>query len=52
MDKSSNNVSYMTPSEAATLLMISPITLRHWALAGKLAFMTHRVDIDVLLKMK
>ncbi|NOX91857.1 MAG: response regulator [Gammaproteobacteria bacterium] len=40
MDKSSNKVRYMTPSEAATLLMISPVTLRHWALAGKLAFVT------------
>jgi len=30
----------MTPSEAATLLMISPVTLRHWALAGKLDFVT------------
>ncbi len=40
MDKSSNKVRYMTPSEAATLLMISPVTLRHWALAGKLDFVT------------
>jgi len=40
MDKPSNKVRYMTPSEAATLLMISPVTLRHWALAGKLAFVT------------
>jgi len=30
----------MTPSEAATSLMISPVTLRHWALAGKLNFVT------------
>ncbi|HHI92938.1 MAG TPA: response regulator [Gammaproteobacteria bacterium] len=40
MGKSQNKVRYMTPSEAATLLMISPVTLRHWALAGKLAFVT------------
>ncbi len=40
MDKSVSKVRYMTPSEAATLLMISPVTLRHWALAGKLDFVT------------
>jgi len=40
MNKYANKVRYMTPSEAATLLMISPVTLRHWALAGKLAFVT------------
>jgi len=40
MDKPPNKIRYMTPSEAASLLMISPVTLRHWALAGKLAFVT------------
>lgn len=40
MNKPSDRVRYMTPSEAATLLMISPVTLRHWALAGRLAFVT------------
>lgn len=39
-DKPSGRIRYMTPSEAATLLMISPVTLRHWALAGRLAFVT------------
>jgi len=40
MGNTSERVRYMTPSEAATLLMISPVTLRHWALAGRLAFVT------------
>lgn len=40
MSKPANKIRYMTPSEAATLLMISPVTLRHWALAGKLNFVT------------
>lgn len=31
---------YLSPSEAAARLMVSPVTLRHWALAGKLAFVT------------
>lgn len=31
---------YLNPSEAAARLMISPVTLRHWALAGRLAFVT------------
>jgi excisionase family DNA binding protein len=40
MGDSGEKVRYMTPSEAASLLMVSPVTLRHWALAGKLAFVT------------
>ena len=40
LDKSSNKPRYLTPQEAATRLMVSPVTLRHWALAGKLAFVT------------
>lgn len=31
---------YLSPNEAAARLMISPVTLRHWALAGKLDFVT------------
>lgn len=40
MENSNDEIRYMTPAEAASLLMISPVTLRHWALAGKLAFVT------------
>jgi excisionase family DNA binding protein len=40
MDKKSSQLRYLTPSEAAARLMVSPVTLRHWALAGKLAFVT------------
>lgn len=38
--ESSDKTHYLTPNEAAARLMISPVTLRHWALAGKLAFAT------------
>lgn len=31
---------YLTPQEAATLLRVSPVTLRHWSLEGRLAFVT------------
>lgn len=40
MLESSDKTRYLTPNEAAARLMISPVTLRHWALAGKLAFVT------------
>ena len=40
MLESSDKTRYLTPNEAAVRLMISPVTLRHWALAGKLAFVT------------
>lgn len=40
MSKSLDSIRYLTPHEAATRLMVSPVTLRHWALAGKLAFAT------------
>lgn len=40
MATASDKIHYLTPNEAATRLMISPVTLRHWALAGKLAFVT------------
>lgn len=40
MSKSFVSKKYLTPSEAASRLMISPVTLRHWALAGKLAFVS------------
>ena len=40
MLESSDKTHYLTPNEAAARLMISPVTLRHWALAGKLAFIT------------
>jgi excisionase family DNA binding protein len=36
----SDDTRYLSPSEAAARLMVSPVTLRHWALAGKLAFVT------------
>ncbi|MBN4079022.1 response regulator [Beggiatoa alba] len=36
----SGNIHYLTPQEAAARLMVSPVTLRHWALAGRLAFVT------------
>lgn len=39
-ETSSKNAEYLTPKQAASRLMISPVTLRHWALAGKLAFVT------------
>jgi len=35
-----DNTQYLTPSQAAERLMVSPVTLRHWALAGKLAYTT------------
>lgn len=38
MAKFSAGKRYLTPGEAASMLMISPVTLRHWALAGKLNF--------------
>ncbi|NOX76780.1 MAG: response regulator [Gammaproteobacteria bacterium] len=31
---------YLSPCQAAERFMVSPVTLRHWALAGKLAFIT------------
>jgi excisionase family DNA binding protein len=31
---------YLTPHEAAERLMVSPVTLRHWSLEGKLDFVT------------
>ncbi|HEC18388.1 MAG TPA: response regulator [Gammaproteobacteria bacterium] len=40
MSESAGKTRYLTPNEAASRLMISPVTLRHWALAGKLAFVT------------
>ena len=40
MAKFSAKKEFLTPNEAAARLMISPVTLRHWALAGKLAFVT------------
>jgi excisionase family DNA binding protein len=40
MPEDTEKTRYLTPSEAASQLMISPVTLRHWALDGKLAFIT------------
>lgn len=40
MDKDLDKTRYLTPNEVAARLMISPVTLRHWALAGKLGFVT------------
>lgn len=40
MRKTSTSTKFLTPSEAALRLMVSPVTLRHWALAGKLAFVS------------
>ena len=42
MDKNNGHthMRYLTPAQAAERLMVSPVTLRHWALAGKLAFTT------------
>jgi excisionase family DNA binding protein len=31
---------YLTPHEAAQRLRVSPVTLRHWSLEGRLAFVT------------
>ena len=31
---------YLTPHEAAQKLRVSPVTLRHWSLEGRLAFVT------------
>lgn len=31
---------YLTPQEAAALLRVSPVTLRHWSLEGRLDFVT------------
>lgn len=39
MAKSGQEI-YLTPHEAALLLRVSPVTLRHWSLAGRLAFAT------------
>jgi len=40
MPITSDKTRYLSPNEAAARLMVSPVTLRHWALAGKLAFVT------------
>jgi excisionase family DNA binding protein len=40
MYKDTNKTRYLTPNEAAARLMVSPVTLRHWALAGRLDFVT------------
>lgn len=40
MYRDTNKIRYLTPNEAAARLMISPVTLRHWALAGRLDFVT------------
>lgn len=41
MDKKADNPKqYLTPNEVAERLMVSPVTVRHWALDGKLAFET------------
>ena len=31
---------YLTPNQVAVLLKVSPVTVRHWALEGKLKFVT------------
>lgn len=41
MDKKLENPKqYLTPNEVAERLMVSPVTVRHWALDGKLPFET------------
>ena len=42
MSEQTNNTSpaYLSPNEAAKRLKVSPVTIRHWALDGKLAFIT------------
>lgn len=35
-----DNKPFLTPKEVARLLMVSPVTVRHWAIAGKLPAQT------------
>lgn len=40
MSEKNNNNKYLTPNQVAYLLHVSPVTVRHWALGGKLKFVT------------
>ena len=51
--KSDKKVQYLTPTQAAEHLMVSPVSIRHWALDGKLEFVMtpgghRRFTIDAL----